>query len=144
MSCKQCKNSVWCGGKPHKNKHISVEWSASSISQSIAPASGWMTYFLTPDSTSPSQWTPCSILLGGQWLSSVSLSCQSWVCITTNFKYLQTRLNVLKVAKGWAKVDWDESWWRWKSIEMKVDWDEMDSERLRGFCDSRVDFATEK
>ena len=22
------------------------------------------------------------------------------------------------------KVDWDESWLRWKSIEMKVDWDE--------------------
>ena len=22
------------------------------------------------------------------------------------------------------KVDWDESWLRWKLIEMKVDWDE--------------------
>ena len=37
---------------------------------------------------------------------------------------MKTRLKVLKVAKGWAKVDWDESWLRWKSIEMKVDWDE--------------------
>ena len=35
-----------------------------------------------------------------------------------------TRLKVLKVAKGWAKVDWDESQLRWKLIEMKVDWDE--------------------